>query len=147
MKLNRFQLYLSCCLLATVVVFSNCDGDDSEGTNEPSNELIGTWTMAVLTSSNCAEAFNNGTQEVECSSNDCISWEFKEGGVLEATDVLEDETVVATGTYAIDGDKLTVSLEGDTGTGTFSVDADIFIYNLTDEELDCDIAVRFERAN
>ena len=65
MKLNRFQLCLSCCLLVTVVVFSNCDGDDSEGTNEPSNELIGTWTMAVLTSSNCAEAFNNGTQEVK----------------------------------------------------------------------------------
>ena len=147
MKLERFQLYLSGCLLAAVMIFSNCDGDDPEGTNEPSNELIGTWSLADLTTSNCAKAFNNGTEEVECSPTDCITWEFKEGGLLETTDVFEDETAVATGTYSIDGDDLTVSLDGETNTGTFSVDANRFIYNLREEEFDCDVAVRFDRVN
>lgn len=147
MKLNRFQLYLSGCLLAAILVFSNCAGDDPEGTNEPSNELIGIWTLAALNSSNCAEAFNNGTEEVECSVDDCITWEFKEGGLLETTDVLEDETAVSMGTYSIDGDQLTVSLDGETNTGAFFVDADHFNYNLREEEFDCDVAVRFDRVN
>ena len=128
------------------LVASGC-GDDEPTNIEPSNELIGTWELRIVVYSNCADPDNNVSDTFSCPTQDCITWEFREGGVLVSTDTFEGDSNTSTGTYSIDGNSLTVTLDGETNTGTFSTTGVILIYNLRDEEQRCDLVIRLDKVN
>jgi len=145
-RLNLFYLYLLCSLLAVALVASGC-GDDEPNVEEPSNALIGTWSLSTLIATNCAEVTDNGSEIRPCTADECLKWEFREGGVIIISDTFDGDTDVSSGTYVISGNDLTISADGDTNTGVFSVVGNTFGYNLRDQEFECDIEAQFSLDN
>ena len=145
MKQYRFLLYLTFSLFAVAFVASSC-GDD-EPTVESANDLIGVWRLSTVTSTNCTDPTDNGVENEGCTATDCIKWEFREGGVIVATDIFDGDSDTLTGTYSVSGNNLTVTLDGDTATGTFSVSSTQFVYNFEDPEFGCNVEGRFTRDN
>jgi outer membrane biosynthesis protein TonB len=84
--------------------------------------IIGTWRMTDM--------LINGQSMMPPGEGLEMTFTFAEGGVLTASrsgPLPEPHT--AQGSYTIDGNQITMTMEGDTQTGTFTLDAHVLTLN------------------
>lgn len=132
---------LFCGLLIGLLVFTSCSSDDDASASE--ELLIGTWKPVKE-----VDVCSTGNEEIyildDCEQTGRIT--FASSGTLSILEYLLindicEEDFNAMGTWVLNGDNLTVTIEGDTITPTFLEVYDNFLrigYHDVDPNNPCD---------
>jgi len=119
------------------------------------DDVIGTWNAKSTVNTNCTDPSDNGSftfDDMGCTSffgiETCLSFEITEAGgfntITTATNGTDSNTETEPGTYVLDGDNVTITVDGVVSTGTVSIDGDLMTIVGNDGE--CDFTITATRA-
>ena len=110
------KFFAAMCCAAIVFAFTGCSKDLED-------EIIGSWS---LQSETVSETYNGQTHtETETlEEGESVIMTFNEDNTLTEVVVYDGNEFTSTGTYSINGDKLTVHMEGDDESTTSTLDID-----------------------
>ena len=141
MKHRRVLAYLFCALFTLSFITTSC-GDDDPG-EETVNQLLGTWSWTGNTFFNCTDPAQNFSEDGLCRADGCIKWQFREDGVLSATQISNADFNITRGTYSVSGGNLTVVIDGQTTTGSLRVSENTFTWTRPATGGNCDLETTF----
>lgn len=139
MLFNRILVLLTLVSL----LFASCSKDEMT--------VVGNWNFSQIVSTNCEDADENGSLNLTdgCGTSEvfgipvevCGNAVFTDSNytiTLETSLLGQDDTEVETGTYSIDGDKITfTSSDGEVSEGTINGDRNNLVLTDEDEESGC----------
>ena len=123
LNLNTMKRFMSALLIA--ILFTSCSSDDDSSSKKT---IVGAWTLTEANVDNPMDYNNDGTadrnflDEVSCfegslsfTESGTFSQTFTTGGAVTENGVTTFQctgTVTNTGTYQLDGDQLTTTIDG-----------------------------------
>lgn len=141
MKHSRVLAYLICSLFTLTFIATSCGDDDAA--DETINELLGTWSWTGNVFFNCTDPAQNFSEDDVCRADGCIKWQFREGGMLTATQISNADFDITRGTYSVSGGNLTVTIDGQTTAGTLRVSGNTFAWTRPATGGNCDLESTF----
>ena len=141
MKINRFYLYLAGCLFT--VLSLSCGDDD--GSELPTNDLVGTWVASSVSVAGCSDPSENEEQVLPCTSQMCTRIEFTSDGTYITRETFNGVEEEERGTYTISGNLVVVTVDGTPDQADFSVNGNTLTLSLLEEDTGCTLSFGWTR--
>lgn len=131
-------------IIISLIVFTGCNGNNED--ESPGSDLLGLWSVTFIGLTDCDDpADNQQDVGIICTSTDCRKYEFKSDGVLSVIDIYGSDRDVETGTYSVDGNQLSITIDNETGTVTYTIDNNTLTMQGREPDVGCSFEIRAAR--